>query len=603
MGIPLVAAAGYALLASLVASAAGILAAVAGARRLAAGLYASSSLLAVAAGVLGVLAYPEPVRVYLPELRLWPGFTWRPIIAYAGLGGCFLAAVGLACLVASFYTLYYWGLRHGEPPRTYMACMGLSMASMYLLCTCFDFVTLLVAWEAASLALAVCVGYGEEGERAGLLYLLVTHAASLPMFASIAWLLSVGVQNYASFYEYMASIPHWFRLLLVSCFLVAFTAKSGLLPFYFWLPPAHSRAPTDSSVLLSGASVKPPIYQALLVLSLSGYPWEVTPVLVGLASASMVLGVLGALWSREGKRLLAYSTVEWMAAAWLLVGLFVAVRAPVLLYAVAGVVLAHAAFKAVGFAAMGIAKEYWGTDELSRVGGLCRVGVRECLAAVASSFSLLLIPPLPLFAGELALLYSLVLVTAEHPPAALALVVAVTCASLGIVAYARLVAAITSCSEPPTTLRGMPLYTLAAMAFTIIVAPVLVALCLQHAGLPVYWLALYVIPALALAVKLKPRRLTSVWVSGETLARLATGLQPVSPASPKPSIEEVFGRARMPELEEVGYSGAYYALAGLLARLSRLVVRLHSGRLHLYILVMVVFFLVMVLVGVGVAGW
>lgn len=191
-------------------------------------------------------------------------------------------------------------------------------------------------------------------------------------------------------------------LFSVGLVLAALCLKAAIVPLHFWLPDAHSIAPTAISVMLSGAVVKVGAYGVLRFLgSQSSWVWaEVRPVLLAAGAATALYCALVAVAQRDLKRLLAWSTASQM-------GYIVAAAA---LGTAAGVaaalvhVAAHAAMKAALFLCAGAAmvladhERHW-----DRMGGLLARSPVLAAATLVSLLSLAGIPPLAGFVGKLAL--------------------------------------------------------------------------------------------------------------------------------------------------------------------------------------------------------
>ena len=148
--------------------------------------------------------------------------------------------------------------------------------------------------------------------RAGLLYIVLTHTCTLALLCMFAaW---TGGNLGVRFEALPPRLRRWARprrRVLLTLALVGFGIKAGVVPFHFWLPDAHSAAPSHVSALMSGVVIKMGIYGLVRVLVLVGPPpawWGWVVLALGLASA--VLGVLWALAQHDLKRLLAYHSVE-----------------------------------------------------------------------------------------------------------------------------------------------------------------------------------------------------------------------------------------------------------------------------------------------------
>src|SRR5207249_8880759 len=119
---------------------------------------------------------------------------------------------------------------------------------------------------------------------------------------------------------------NWSRLMAVAgqldhglvklAFVLAFVGygtKAGLAPMHTWLPDAHSEAPTPTSAMLSGVSLKIALYALLrfhiLTTACLGSAFS-RDLLLGFGLFSMVVAAPFILVQRNLKRMLAYSSLE-----------------------------------------------------------------------------------------------------------------------------------------------------------------------------------------------------------------------------------------------------------------------------------------------------
>jgi len=127
------------------------------------------------------------------------------------------------------------------------------------------------------------------------------HSSSLPSF-NWSHLMSVADQL----------DPRMVKLAFVFV-LVGYGTKAGLAPMHTWLPDAHSEAPSPTSAMLSGVSLKVALYALLrfhiLTSACLGSTFSGMLLLV-FGLASMCLAAPFILVQKNLKRLLAYSSLE-----------------------------------------------------------------------------------------------------------------------------------------------------------------------------------------------------------------------------------------------------------------------------------------------------
>ncbi len=93
---------------------------------------------------------------------------------------------------------------------------------------------------------------------------------------------------------------------------LGFAVKTPVVPFHTWLPATYAEAPSETTMLLTGAMSKMGIYGFLRIL-LEIFPEQMhralTP-LLWLAVASIVLPAFAAWIQGDLKRTFAYSSIN-----------------------------------------------------------------------------------------------------------------------------------------------------------------------------------------------------------------------------------------------------------------------------------------------------
>jgi multicomponent K+:H+ antiporter subunit D len=161
-------------------------------------------------------------------------------------------------------------------------------------------------------------GGGAKRVRAGLHYVV------LNLVGSTLFLVALGVLYGATGTLNMADLalrtahaePHFGFLLRTGALLllVVFGLKAALLPLYFWLPGAYSNTSAPVAALFA-IMTKVGIYSIIRVFTLifgataGASAYVATPWLLPLALATLALGTLGVLASRDLRRQIAYFVV------------------------------------------------------------------------------------------------------------------------------------------------------------------------------------------------------------------------------------------------------------------------------------------------------
>jgi hydrogenase-4 component B len=364
-----------------------------------------------AAGGAGVmeLASGSPQTLVV---RSWvPGGDW--VFGLDPLSAVFLVAVcfvGAACV--AFGTPF---LAHERSHRAVWfthAVLAVLLASLVLVVTAQAVVPFLGAWEfmaVGSYLLIVGDGARADARRAGLIYLVATHTGTLCLFAMFgAWGAQSTDWSFAAMASASPALPYGGAIVLTLA-VFGFGFKAGLVPFHFWLPPAHAAAPTHVSAVLSGVVIKTGIYGLLRVVSMLGPAppvwWGWAMLVLGIVSG--ILGVLWALAQHDVKRLLAYHSVEniGIIAMGIGVGALGAAYGHPAIAALgyAGALLHtmnHALFKSLLFLGSGAVSHATGTRDMDALGGLAKRLPYTWIAFFIGATAIVGLPPLNGFVSE-----------------------------------------------------------------------------------------------------------------------------------------------------------------------------------------------------------
>ena len=383
------------------------------------GICLGVSLVLLALAVSGLLERAPARHLTLPIGLPWLGARFR----IDALSAFFQIVINLGAAAASLYALGYG--RHEQAPGRVLPFYPVFLAGMNLVLVADDAFTFLVAWEFMSLsswALVLAHHHDRENANAGYVYILM---ASFGTFALLlAFGLLAGASGQYAFGD-IRGMAHadWLEGLVLVLALIGAGSKAGLVPLHVWLPLAHPAAPSHVSALMSGVMTKVAIYGFIrIVFDLLGSPsWWWSLAVLGLASATAVLGVLYALMQRDLKRLLAYSTVENVGIVFIGLGLALAFMAndmvaPAALAFTAALFHAfnHALFKSLLFFGAGAVLTATGARDIEKLGGLILRMPQTAFVFLGGVLAISALPPLNGFVSEW-LMFQAVLLSPDLP--------------------------------------------------------------------------------------------------------------------------------------------------------------------------------------------
>lgn len=332
------------------------------------------------------------------------------VLELDALAGFFILVISLVAAAVSLYSLSYLQEYEDKNPGLLGFITNAFIVSMLLVVTVGNAFYFLVFWEIMTLSSYFLVVYehDEASLKAGFLYFLVAHAgACLIMAAFFIFFAATGSFDFAAFRT--AELAPHLRTTVFILALIGFAAKAGAVPLHFWLPGAHSAAPSHVSALLSGVMIKTAIYGIIRVtydLLGQGYLWWGIVVLA-LGAISAFIGISYALAQHDLKRLLAFSSVENIGIILMGVGLGlcgVALEQPALtvvgLLAALYHVINHACFKGLLFLGAGTVLYSTHTRNMEKLGGLVHLMPVTAILFFTGAVCISALPPLNGFISE-----------------------------------------------------------------------------------------------------------------------------------------------------------------------------------------------------------
>jgi hydrogenase-4 component B len=391
------------LLASMVCwIAAGLLALAAGRDRAPMALGVIGSLLALAGAAAALARGPAAGFMF----RFWSG---PALVEVDALSAWFLLPLHAVAGLGAVYGSRYWPLDAAKGSGRWVRFgYALLTASLTLVFIARQGILFLLAWEAMAMAALLLINTEHERtevRRASWVYLACTHTGTVLLTAMVILLARrLGGFNWVPSNGLPDPVLDAAILLLA---LLGFGFKAGLAPLHFWLPEAHAGAPSHVSAILSAVMLKAGVYGVLRIQGLVPPASFLGPVVLALGAATALYGVACALVQRDGKRLLAYSSVENLGIVFLGVGLGLAGRAAhapwIAALGFGGALIHvwnHSAFKSLLFFGAGAVLHETGTRDLERLGGLAARMPRTALALFPGMLAVAALPPFNGFVGE-----------------------------------------------------------------------------------------------------------------------------------------------------------------------------------------------------------
>jgi hydrogenase-4 component F len=197
--------------------------------------------------------------------------------------------------------------------------------------------------------------------------------------------------------------PRLVRLAFVFA-LIGYGTKAGLAPMHTWLPDAHSEAPSPTSAMLSGVSLKIALYALLrfhiLTTACLGTAFS-RHLLLGFGLLSLFLAAPFILVQENLKRMLAYSSLEHIGLICVGIGL----GTPITIFGALMHMGYHALTKPVLFFAAGNIHQTCHTLEFRLIGpGLVKVLPVTVLLMGIAAVAATGLPPFGLFFSELTII-------------------------------------------------------------------------------------------------------------------------------------------------------------------------------------------------------
>lgn len=379
-----------------------------------------------------------------------------PVPFGIGLAISPLSALMLIVISGASFAALSWGQQSmtsevgPEHQSLLYACWLLAMAGLIGICITGDAFNIFVFMEISSLASYVMVAAGPNRQAltASFKYLITGTVGATFYLIGIGYLyMMTGTLNIADMTTRLASVSETLPVLMASGFVVLGLAlKAALFPMHAWMPNAYRFAPTPVAVFFAACSTKVALYVLIrfdfLVLqpNISDHSAMLSAVLMPLSVAAFIVGSAIAIFERDLKRMLGYSSVAQIGYILLGVSLL---SAPGLNSAIVHM-FNHAMIKSALFMAVGAMVLRYGSSKLDDLAGIGKTMPLTMLAFVLAGVSLI---GVPLTAGFISKWY-LITAVLQQGSLGIALLVAILLSSLMAVIYIWKVVEVAYFREP-----------------------------------------------------------------------------------------------------------------------------------------------------------
>jgi len=346
---------------------------------------------------------------------------WNEFLRADALSAWMVLLIAIVSLATSLYAVRYFRRELADGTvterrfREFYVLTPLFAAGMFLVVLANNLGVMWIAVEATALSSVLLVAlYNRKTslEAAWKYVMLGGLGLVLALFGTIFTYAAAigktgGEMPSFNWSRLLAMAPHLDHHLITLAFifaLVGYGTKAGLAPMHTWLPDAHSEAPSPTSAMLSGVSLKIAVYALVrfhILTTACLHSSFSSNLLLGFGLFSMSLAGPFILVQQNLKRLLAYSSLEHVGLIFVAVGM----NAPLTVFGALLHMGYHALTKPVLFFAAGNIHQQYHTLDFQRIGsGLVRTMPVTALLLGLAAVAVSGLPPFGLFVSELTVL-------------------------------------------------------------------------------------------------------------------------------------------------------------------------------------------------------
>ncbi|MGB3407323.1 MAG: Na+/H+ antiporter subunit D [Jannaschia sp.] len=228
---------------------------------------------------------------------------------------------------------------------------------------------------------------------AGIKYVTINLISTVLFLSGIGLLYgTTGTLNLADLSRVVPTVDSGLMTVIAMMFMVGFGVKAAVFPLFFWLPASYHTPSFAVSAVFAGLLTKVGVYAMIRIFTLV-FTQDVAfthTILLWVACATMVTGVLGAAAQTDFRRILSFHIVSQIG--YMVLGL--ALMTPLAMAGAVFYLVHHIIVKANLFLVAGVANRIAGGTELGRIGSLYKGAPFLAFLFLIPAFSLAGFPPL-----------------------------------------------------------------------------------------------------------------------------------------------------------------------------------------------------------------
>lgn len=260
--------------------------------------------------LLVIMMYPSvlkhPIEIFIPDIMGIGLYLKMDMVRYI--------FVFLTCFIWFLTTIYstQYLIKHNHRNR-YYAFFMLTLSSTVGVFISENILNLFTFFEMMAFTSYMLVIHDDDvySHEAGRIYLGMSIASGMITLMGILLLFdytnTLNISEIASVIDSIGSMKYTIGFSLM----IGFAVKACMFPLHVWLPKVYPAAPTPATAVLSGVLAKAGVYGIMIVsICIMGNDKFFCEVLIILSFMSMFIGGFLAMFQRNIKRILAYSSMS-----------------------------------------------------------------------------------------------------------------------------------------------------------------------------------------------------------------------------------------------------------------------------------------------------